>query len=63
MQYIGPKVVDDATTRQAYLPEYVDPYAFLEDKCIFETAPISIHIYLITSIARLLIIKFLPNVV
>ncbi|KAI3755478.1 hypothetical protein L1987_55279 [Smallanthus sonchifolius] len=37
--YFGPKFVHDATTRQVYLPQYVDPYALLEDQRISETAP------------------------
>nr|GEW48951.1 homeobox protein like [Tanacetum cinerariifolium] len=37
--YFGPKFVHDATTRQVYLPKYVDPYALLEDQRISETAP------------------------
>ncbi|KAD6454336.1 hypothetical protein E3N88_09042 [Mikania micrantha] len=37
--YFGPKFVHDATTRQVYLPQYVDPYALLEEQRISETAP------------------------
>ncbi|KAK9073987.1 hypothetical protein SSX86_006582 [Deinandra increscens subsp. villosa] len=37
--YFGPKFVHDASTRQVYLPKYVDPYALLEDQRISETAP------------------------
>ncbi|KAL8209558.1 hypothetical protein R6Q57_006290 [Mikania cordata] len=37
--YFGPKFVHDATTRQVYLPKYVDPYALLEEQRISETAP------------------------
>lgn len=37
--YFGPKFVHDATTRQVYLPQYVDPYALLEDQRISQTAP------------------------
>ncbi|XP_071736821.1 uncharacterized protein [Rutidosis leptorrhynchoides] len=37
--YFGPKFVHDATTRQVHLPQYVDPYALLEDQRISETAP------------------------
>lgn len=37
--YFGPKFVHDATTRQVYLPKYVDPYELLEDQRISETAP------------------------
>ncbi|XP_024963716.1 uncharacterized protein LOC112503983 isoform X2 [Cynara cardunculus var. scolymus] len=37
--YFGPKFVHDASTRQVYLPQYVDPYALLEDQRISETAP------------------------
>ncbi|XP_071729931.1 uncharacterized protein [Rutidosis leptorrhynchoides] len=39
--YFGPKFVHDATTRQVYIPQYVDPYALLEDQRISdtETAP------------------------
>ncbi|KAI3805000.1 hypothetical protein L1987_26970 [Smallanthus sonchifolius] len=37
--YFGPKFVHDATTRQVYLPQYVDPYALLEDQRISKTAP------------------------
>ncbi|KAI7754968.1 hypothetical protein M8C21_017997 [Ambrosia artemisiifolia] len=37
--YFGPKFVHDATTRQVYLPRYVDPYELLEDQRISETAP------------------------
>ncbi|KAI7752250.1 hypothetical protein M8C21_027811 [Ambrosia artemisiifolia] len=37
--YFGPKFVHDATTRQVNLPQYVDPYALLEDQRISETAP------------------------
>ncbi|KAL7584004.1 uncharacterized protein LOC111892975 [Lactuca sativa] len=37
--YFGPKFVHDASTRQVYLPQYVDPYALLEDQRISQTAP------------------------
>ncbi|KAK9077232.1 hypothetical protein SSX86_005569 [Deinandra increscens subsp. villosa] len=37
--YFGPKFVHDASTRQVYLPQYVDPYALLEDQRISEIAP------------------------
>ncbi|KAK1431241.1 hypothetical protein QVD17_14557 [Tagetes erecta] len=37
--YFGPKFVHDASTRQVYLPRYVDPYELLEDQRISETAP------------------------
>ncbi|KAL4581086.1 hypothetical protein LXL04_017295 [Taraxacum kok-saghyz] len=37
--YFGPKFVHDANTRQVYLPQYVDPYALLEDERISQTAP------------------------
>ncbi|XP_076939166.1 uncharacterized protein LOC143607689 [Bidens hawaiensis] len=37
--YFGPKFVHDASTRQVYIPPYVDPYELLEDQRISETAP------------------------
>lgn len=37
--YFGPKFLHDASTRQVYLPQYVDPYALLEDQRISQTAP------------------------
>ncbi|CAH1434328.1 unnamed protein product [Lactuca virosa] len=37
--YFGPKFVHDASTRQVYLPQYVDPYVLLEDQQISQTAP------------------------
>ncbi|KAI3704163.1 hypothetical protein L1987_74378 [Smallanthus sonchifolius] len=45
--YFGPKFVHDAITRQVYLPQYVDPYALLEDQRISETkTPVNTNSYL-----------------
>ncbi|KVI10849.1 uncharacterized protein LOC112506994 [Cynara cardunculus var. scolymus] len=37
--YFGPKFVHDGTARQVQLPQYIDPYALLEDERMSQTSP------------------------